>query len=176
MKHDDLEMLVRAHGAEIYRYVKYLGAGHALAEDIAQETFVAAFQSKDPPPMQEINRRRAWLRGIARNLFLARCRKERADPVIADNELVAAAEAYWADRAAEPRDINRALAALDDCLASLPDRSRKILRMRYEQNLPRREMADALSMQAEGVKTALRRLREVLADCIASRIARETGT
>ena len=175
MKHDDLEILVRAHGAEVYRYIKYLGAQHAVAEDIAQETFVAAFKSKDPPPMQEVSRCRAWLRGIARNLFLTRCRKDRANPVIANDEILATAEARWNGMTREPARIDNSLAALDECLESLPDRSRQILRMRYEQNLPRQEMAKALSMQTEGVKTALRRLREVLAECITSRLKSETG-
>ena len=37
---DSLEALVRAHQAEVYTYIHYLGAPHDVAEDIAQETFL----------------------------------------------------------------------------------------------------------------------------------------
>ena len=71
MSRDELEALVLAHQAELYRYVRYLGAGDPnAAEDLVQETFLAAFKSQNAPAASESARHAAWLRGIARNLFL----------------------------------------------------------------------------------------------------------
>ena len=38
-----LEMLIREHQAAVYRYVCYLGAQLASAEDYVQETFLRAY-------------------------------------------------------------------------------------------------------------------------------------
>lgn len=40
--------MVRTHRAEVYRYVRYMGAGWQVAEDLDQETFLAACRSTHP--------------------------------------------------------------------------------------------------------------------------------
>ena len=41
MDRDTLSVLVKTHQAEIYRYVRYLGADASPAADLGQETFLA---------------------------------------------------------------------------------------------------------------------------------------
>ena len=69
MDRDELAEIVRAHQAELYRYVRYLGADGASAEDIVQETFLVAF-GKEMQSTSTPGAKSAWLRGVARNLFL----------------------------------------------------------------------------------------------------------
>ena len=50
MDRDELESWILAHQAEIYRYVRYLGAENsAVAEDLVQDTFLTAFKSESAP-------------------------------------------------------------------------------------------------------------------------------
>ena len=49
MTHDILETIVRTHQAMVYRYLRYMGAAADVAEDVAQETFLAAYRSGSAP-------------------------------------------------------------------------------------------------------------------------------
>ena len=94
MRRDELTALIRTHQAELYRYLRYLGADRTSAEDLVQETFLAAFQS-DVNLEPGASAAAAWLRGIARNLFLQWCRRNRTSPARVDSETVERAEAAW---------------------------------------------------------------------------------
>jgi RNA polymerase sigma-70 factor, ECF subfamily len=171
MTRDELETLVRTHQAEIYRYVRYLGASDcALAEDLVQETFLAAFQSPNPPPLAELPRVSGWLRGIARNLFLAHCRKSRTSPVQTDLDSLQKAETVWAAEFLRSGDGFDYVEALRRCMGSLAARQREFLDLRYTQNKSRTEMARLLRMTEDGIKTALQRIRASLMSCIQRRV------
>jgi RNA polymerase sigma-70 factor, ECF subfamily len=171
MNRDELETLVRTHQAEIYRYVRYLGAfDRALAEDLVQDAFLAAFGSPNPPPLDELRRQSAWLRGIARNLFLAHCRRERNSPVTADSTSLERAEGIWATEFLRDGDGFDYVEALRTCLGTLAEKQRQFLDLRYHQHKSRLEMAQLLKMSQDGIKTALHRIRTSLLDCIQRRL------
>jgi RNA polymerase sigma-70 factor (ECF subfamily) len=174
MHRDDLETLVAAHQAELYRYVRYLGAvARAEAEDLVQETFLAAFRSRTPPPPEE-RQQAAWLRGIARNLFLAHCRRRRKAPVALDHSWLERAEALWSEEFLRRADGFDYVEALRHCVGQLAGRQRQFVEMRYMQGKSRAEMARLCGMSADGIKSALQRARAVLADCVQRRLEAET--
>src|SRR5205823_2652535 len=87
MLHEQLELLIRTHQAMVYRYLRYMGAAADVAEDVGQETFLAAYKSANIPiedAASEGGRCAAWLRGVARNQLLMHFRKARANPVASD--------------------------------------------------------------------------------------------
>jgi RNA polymerase sigma-70 factor (ECF subfamily) len=171
MNRGELETLVRTHQAEVYRYIRYLGAVDcALAEDIVQETFLAAFQSPNPAPATDVRRQSAWLRGIARNLFLAHCRKTRNSPVRADSSSLQRAEECWAVEFLRQGDGFDYVEALRRCLGSLDQKQRRFLDLRYAEKKSRVEMAQLLRMTEDGIKSALQRIRGMLQNCIERRI------
>lgn len=174
MTRDELAGLVRSQQAELYRYVCYLGAGdRSLGEDLVQETFLAAFRSPNLPPTSEFRRQSAFLRGIARNLFLAHCRKVRNSPVRADNASVERAEALWAGEFLRDGDGFDYVEALRRCLGKLDERQRRFVELRYTQNKSRVEMAKVLQMTEDGIKSALQRVRQLLGECVQRRLASE---
>ncbi|MFN4257836.1 MAG: RNA polymerase sigma factor [Gemmataceae bacterium] len=177
MNREELTALVRCHQAEIYRYLRYLGAvDAATAEDLVQETFLAALRSESPPPASEERRRAAWLRGIARNLFLAHCRKQRANPVRVDSSTLEQAEHLWATEFPRSNSIVDYQQALRQCLDKLADKPKQLLTMRYTQEKSRAEMARLLHMSENGIKSALQRVRAMLADCIQRHLRTETAS
>src|SRR4051794_17838288 len=87
MTHEQLELLIRTHQAMVYRYLRYMGASTDVAEDVGQETFLAAYKSTNIPmedATAEGGRCAAWLRGVARNQMLMYFRKARSNPHSSD--------------------------------------------------------------------------------------------
>jgi len=166
-------MLVRAHQAEIYRYVKYLGAGEDLARDLVQETFLTTFRDSPPPAPDDVRRRGAWLRGIARNLLLRHWQREKRSPVKINSPALEQAEGVWASAVPGGDDASFYLEALRECLKEVSARNREILDLRYAEKKPRREIADALSMSVDGIKSALQRIRARLSKCVQARLKLE---
>ncbi|MDP6545775.1 MAG: sigma-70 family RNA polymerase sigma factor [Phycisphaerae bacterium] len=163
-------MLINEHQTSVYRYLRYLGADAASAEDLTQDTFLAAFKSASAPDTNNVPLRSAWLRGISRNLLLAHCRRRRANPVRVDSEYLAEAEDVWSAQFVGDEDGSGYTAALRECLSALPDRDRRLLDLRYVHRKSRAEMANLRKMSPDGVKSQLRRVRSRLADCVRRRI------
>jgi RNA polymerase sigma-70 factor (ECF subfamily) len=164
------ERLVAAHQAELYRYLLYLGAGPARAEDLVQDTFLQMWMQPVPPFFDDRRRRRGWLRGIARNLFLRHWEYSARQPVPLDRPALERAESVWATTLGDDGTAYRD--ALRACLEQLSRRNREILDLRYRDGKSRAEMAAALAIGEDGVKSALRRVRKRLQDCIEQRLKR----
>ena len=173
MTRDELRALVLAHQAALLRYLRYLGSDSQTAEDLVQDTFLAAFHSASPPASQRPAVVAGWLRGIGRNLFLMHCRRERTSPVRTSPDALKAAEDLWVGEFLRDGDGFDYVAALQACLEGLSERKRDAIRRRYEKRQPRAAMAAELSMSEDGIKSLLRRIRAVLADCVRGRLAAE---
>ena len=72
------EQLVQAHQREVWRYLRFLGASAAEADDLTQETFLEVWRK----PFVEHNERAsaAYLRTVARNRFLMGVRSRGRKP------------------------------------------------------------------------------------------------
>ena len=173
---DELESWILAHQAEVYRYVRYLGADNqALAEDLVQDTFLAALRSASPPSGDDDRLQAAWLRGIARNIFLNYTRRNRGNPVKISLETLEHAEGYWRDGFLREGDGFEAIKALRDCVDKLSEKQRGILNQFYVQEKSRAELAQLYEMTEDGVKALMRRIRHSLAGCIRRHLAVEGG-
>ena len=170
MDRDALAALVRAHQAAVYRYVRYLGANGTDAEDLAQETFLAALRSTEPLGKSDVKSMGAWLRGVARNLFLRHCRKAKAAPKQVSSQHLANAESAWTSEFLDHGDGFGYMEALRRCLDELEARQRRALDLRYAEKSSRAEMARRLEMTENGVKSLLRRIRAALARCVRRRL------
>ncbi len=170
MDRDTLEALVRTHQAETYRYARYLGADRVTAEDVVQDTFLAAAKSSSVPDMGNNQRRSAWLRGVARNVFLTHCRRSKASPVKVDSDYLKKAESVWASEFLRGGDGFEYVEALRKCLDDLSKKERRVVDLRYARKKARSEMAALFNMTEDGIKSLVRRIRTALADCINRRV------
>jgi RNA polymerase sigma-70 factor (ECF subfamily) len=158
-----LHLLVRRHGAAIYRCCREALRDAALADDVHQQVFLAAF--RDLPRLTRRSSVRGWLFGIARHRVidairsrnLARARQAEAElGEVAHPEPPAGA---LLDAAA----LGHALSA---CLRELAPEVATAVVLRYHQGLSFEEMAAqcgarATTLQAR-VARALPRLRKQL--------------
>jgi DNA-directed RNA polymerase specialized sigma24 family protein len=89
-------------------------------------------------------------------------RDRRAPKVVADSELLDLVERaldehqdHWADRRQ----------ALMECIDRLPEKSKQLLHMKYNQGLSIAAIAERLQRSVDGLKMALCRVRQALLDC-----------
>jgi RNA polymerase sigma-70 factor (ECF subfamily) len=167
----DLASLVDRYQAGVWRYVRFLGADLAEADDLTQETFLALAKAEF---VERDDRQTAgYLRVVARNQLLALRRKQHREISTVDLE---AADSVWAAAAGPNGSLTDYLDALRQCLEQLEGRARQAIELQYNDHASREAIAARLSMQPEGVKTLLRRTRDVLRACVERRIKTESST
>ncbi|MFT3694138.1 MAG: sigma-70 family RNA polymerase sigma factor [Kofleriaceae bacterium] len=150
-----------AFGALVERYqgvvcaVSYSRTGNrALSEDVAQDTFLAAWHQLDQ--LREPNRVRAWLCGIARNLARkARVRTERETPV-EDDVIISQANPF--DEVAEVE----AERVVQNALQRVPETYRDVLVLYYREHRSVREVARMLDITEAAALQRLSRGRQYL--------------
>ncbi len=150
----DFEALYERYARDLYRFALYLSGSSAQAEDIASETFVRVWTSRDAIRAASV---KAYLFTIARNLH-ADGRRHEARQVELPEGL--SDTAPGPDALAEARQELRAvLAALQD----LPEPDRAALLMRAQDGIPYEEIATALGLSLPAVKVKVHRARLRLA-------------
>lgn len=164
---------VREHHAGLRGFVRSLGVDPMWVDDVAQEAFIVAYNRLD-----EFDRERdfgAWLRGIARNLVINERRKDaRRKRILSDNltEVLVASSSAGEEEAEEMGDDALArVTALKECVKTLPERSLRMLKCRYEDDCSAQDIADEFSMKPPAVRKALERLRTSLRDCMEARLS-----
>lgn len=137
----------------------------ALAEDLAQEAFVAAWRDLDR--LRDVERVGSWVAGIARNLAASASRdraRRQADSPVPPPALdeVPTPEDEVLER--EDRELLR------HALADVPEAHREALVRYYLEGESIATIAEALGVRADLVKQRLSRGRRALRDSVAARV------
>lgn len=159
---DPVAAFVRRHQVAAWRFLRVLGCRGQQADAIVQDALVLALQ-KGIDAGGDADAA-AFLRQTCKHLWL---REQRADRRRAARHATAA-ELSWQRDLGED-DGAGWLAALDLCLAELPERSRQALDRTYRDGLGRAELGVELGIGEHGVRTLLQRLRAALRACIERR-------
>lgn len=136
------------------------------AEDIVQE--VGAAVSANFTEIPEGVSFNSWALAIARNQIHRRYRTDQRDKHLFKSEALEALAAAY-DRLSDSSDEMRT--ALAHCVEQLPDRSRRIIELRYQQNKRVQGIAAMLGSSANAVSGVLFRVRQALKDCIEKQMA-----
>jgi RNA polymerase sigma-70 factor, ECF subfamily len=130
--------LIERHEREIFAYALRLTGSRHDAEDLYQETFLAAFRSW-PPPRRD--HERAWLYRIATNKAVDGARKRR--PTVSMEDL----------RLAAPERDGVTLLDLRGAIEKLPPGQRAAFVLHAVEGRPYREIASALDCSEEAART-----------------------
>jgi RNA polymerase sigma-70 factor (ECF subfamily) len=147
----DLNALIVAHHAVVYRYACRLCRCPTEAEDLTQQTFLIAQQKLHQ--LREAERACGWLLAVVRSCFLKSLRKLRPTPA-QDADL---AVEQIADETPEIEQIDRE--ELHAALAELPDEFRVVLLMFYFEELSYQEIAEQLDVPIGTVMSRLSRAK-----------------
>ena len=146
--HPDPEALLR-HEPFVRELAGRLVRDSQAADDIAQQTFLAALQS-GTAPTQSV---RGWLATIARRVAGRRARSEQRRR--ARDELAAQPAAPPTPEQIVAREHART--AVVDTVLALPDSYRDVIVLRWFEGLPPRDIARRLHVPVETVRTRHRR-------------------
>jgi RNA polymerase sigma-70 factor (ECF subfamily) len=170
---ETMDRLLSENQTMVYRFVRYLGADPFVAEDLVQETFLAAFQARKTPETDDAQGWALWLRGVARNMFLRHWQSGKVSPVIAHSDYVRYADDLWSSTFPQREGGQERVEALRQCLEALAPRQREAVDLEYQQGKSRSEMAILFNMSEDGIKSLMRRIRVALGECIGRRLARQ---
>jgi RNA polymerase sigma-70 factor (ECF subfamily) len=177
-REDLFVVLIREHELGLLAFVRACVRDPADAEDIVQETFVAAWrQLSEYDPQRPFSR---WLRGIARHKishYFERCAAARRLTRILPPEAVAslADEFERLNRPARGEVYRDCFAALRECLAALAQTDRDVVERAYRESQTCRAIAAQLGQTVEAIKKRLQRARARLRECILGKLEPEVA-
>ena len=162
----DPTRLIQNHQVGIWRYLRSLGCEASLAEDLTQETFLKILQSTFEH--RDDRATGAYLRKVARNLFISVQRRKGKVVAVDEFDLVDAAWQQWIQR--DQRGSDGLLDKLKECFAKLTERAQRSLRMRFEDQASREAIAADLEITAHGAKNLMQRAKQQLRKCLENKL------
>ena len=150
--------LVKRYQSQLrYSLRQMTGWNEALADDLAQETFIKAYQAL--PGFRAEAKFSSWLYRIAYNQMVSHFRKAQNREEPSDVEVEDAGEH------SEDGDLQRDLAA---AMATLPEGQRMALHLFLHRECTHQEISDIMGIPLGTVKTHISRGREQLRHLLAS--------
>ena len=175
---EDPSIWVDLYGDYLYRFALSRVNDPTLAEDLVQETFLAALKSR-----RNFERRAAaktWLTAILKHKIVDSIRKRQRERII-DNEeaLDRNLEAFfseegnwkihppkWENNPVKHYEQKEFLDILFDCLTGLPRRIARIFMLREMDGLKTAEICQVMEISATNCWTMLYRARTALRSCL----------
>lgn len=168
--------LLEEHQGRVRAFLARFVGDAFLADDLAQDTFFAAYRSLrhyDPAeaPLG------TWLLGIARHRALSHLRDEARRHARESDALDAIVARWWSDHlesvGAALDHEDRRIAALEACMESLPPRSSSLVADHYYRGIKAADLAGRLGRTESLVRTTLLRVRQALRRCVEQRLSFE---
>jgi len=166
---DGLVQLLMSHRAMLLGYIALIVGDPHQAEDVFQELAVVVFRKGTS--LGGAEEFPAWARQVARFKALNALRQRLSAPKAIDESILDLLESRWSetDRVAGPVVSD----ALRECLRNISPQSRRLIELRYGENLSGKALADRIGQQLNTVYVALSRVYRALAACVKHRMSRE---
>ena len=170
--YDAFEALVRRHQRRVYAVAYGTVKNAAEAEEVAQETFLSAFEHLDG--FRGDARFSTWLFRVASNHALMKLRKKKPEPwgdvtdlepslsraqSRSDGTSPFDALSQWARRPDEAADANEVQEALSSALDTLSDDDRALLLLRSIAESSHEALAERFETTIPAIKSRLHRIR-----------------
>jgi RNA polymerase sigma-70 factor, ECF subfamily len=156
--------LVRRHQSMVFSIALHFLADRAAAEELAQDVFVQLHANL--PTLKSEEHVTCWLRKVTAHRSID-YRRRRTLPQISLEEV--------GEPSAPPRTGDPFLAQkLRQVIASLPEKPRLVVILRYQEDMGPDEIAETLSMPVATVKSHLRRTLALLREKVSRSIGEVT--
>jgi len=143
--------IVREHQAMVFSLACHFLHDRTLAEDMAQEVFLHLYQNLET--IQSSTHLKFWLRKVASHRCIDQAREHK--PHVNIEEIP---EPAGRSAESDPLLAQR----LQRLVASLPDRARLVVILRFQEELEYHEIAEVLEMPINTVKSNLQRALAIL--------------
>ncbi|MBU6300530.1 MAG: sigma-70 family RNA polymerase sigma factor [Verrucomicrobia bacterium] len=164
--------LVREHQSGLRSFIRSLGVDPMWVDDLAQEALVIAYERRGD--YETGLSFRNWVWGIARHCVLNERRKfARRSRILNENvtDILLATSGDSPEAEGSSDEDKLRAAALKACLEAIPQRSRDLLRLRYEEEMKSTELAEEFNMNPPALRKALERIRHSIRDCMEARLS-----
>jgi RNA polymerase sigma-70 factor, ECF subfamily len=173
------------YGDALYRYARTRVGGRELAEDLVQETFLAALQSKGR--FQNRSSVRTWLFSILRHKIIDQYRRGEASQAERVTESTVIPESdpfsnrfftrdgHWLNAPSPWKTAEEALVndefwnVLDGCLGHLPRSLANAFVLRELEKVEAEHLCEILGLSPGNLRVRLHRARLLLRDCLEKR-------
>lgn len=151
--------LVEAHEKPLCRYARGLAGDEAMALDAVQETFLRLCKQK---PEKIAGHEAAWLYRVCRSRVFDLKKKEKPMQSLTNkHQAVLPAEGIHPDEAAARADSEGLIPRM---IASLSEKQQEVIRLKFQQNLSYREIAEVMDLSESNVgfiiHTGIKTLRD----------------
>lgn len=181
--HSDPQDWVESYGRYLYRFALARVRDQDVAEELVQETLIAALEARDRFAGQSSER--SWMVGILKHKMIDYFRKAAREPVHAtfDGEDDGAqvdqtflADGHWKPGSTAPSGWPESADALIDrrqfwetlkrCLEALPSRTAQVFTLRELDELEADEICRMLQLSSSNLWVILHRARRQLRECL----------
>jgi RNA polymerase sigma-70 factor (TIGR02943 family) len=178
----DPKQWVELHGDYLFRYALIRVRNTTLAEDLVQETLLAAFQAR--ARFAGGSSERSWLTGILKHKVLDHFRQLKREPVMSSADLLppefedrfddlgvwkhdpALGPRDWGEDASEQMQRKEFIAVLKQCLGKLPKRSADAFVLREMDGMESERIQEVLGISPANFWVLLHRARMQLRLCL----------
>lgn len=176
--YDAFEVLFQRYSDRVYGIALGMVRNDAEAQDIVQETFLAAFRKLHT--FRQESPFRGWLFRIATNASLMKLRTRRRRPEVPlevrrpgfdDDGSHERPIVDWSPIAAQVLETEELGVRLRTAIDELPEKYRLVLRMADYDHLSMREIGAALDLSVPAVKTRLHRARLSVRESLSAYLA-----
>jgi len=155
---EDFGVAYEANARPIYRFFYWRTRDSDLSEDLTSSVFEKAWRSRGS---FRSGSARAWLYRIANNLLIDHWRAKKDMPLTDEDSLVSDAE-----DAGEAIDKQLMAERLNKALDKLPEETRLVVRLRFVEGLPAKQVARIIGSSEGNVRIiqfrALKKMRQYL--------------
>ena len=162
------ELLGSSRG-RVFGHLLALVQNLADAEDLYQQTALLLWEKFDQ--FQRGTDFGAWAVTVAHYQALNFLRRQSRRKTLFSDAALARLAAVQLDL--KTSDFSARSEALSSCLEALPDRSKQMLRLRYQGDQSLQQIAEQERRSVGSIYTAISRIRKALMSCIESRVAQE---
>ena len=150
----------------LFSFIRALARNTHDAEDIFQET--ASVIIEQAGKNTEVENFKAWSFEIARRKTLEFMRKNHPAkevqlPAVEMEELVYKVSS---NHLSHKEDISEKYSALVECMQDMPEKNRNLIRLRFREDKPFSEIAEASGRTESAIYKAMTKIRIALAECI----------
>lgn len=154
------DLLLERNRQKLYSYILFTVRNKDIANDVFQDTFMKVLVKLQNGEYQPTGKFSAWLTRIAHNIIMDRFRDEQNDNIVDvndDNDLSCIESEFLTANPAESSCINeQTLSQVKRLMEALPSVQREVVFMRFFQEMPFKEIAEATGVS---INTSLGRMR-----------------
>lgn len=176
---ESIEQWLELYGDSLFKFALARVRNVQMAEDLVQETFVAAIKARDS--FEQRSQVKTWLTGILKHKIIDHLRRSAREQNYEDADTLFDelrqesfdASGHWQIDVAQWSNPDQALereefwAVMNRCLDELPEKMREIFLLREMEGLSAEEICKALQVSStNNVWVILSRLRMKLRQCL----------